>query len=201
MRQPAGPLGLAGTQPHVPVRVRISLPKKAALYTMKFPFLQILARSVPRRRAPEHHDIMQYPEPATPTGSPTAQAVSRQDARGAGRNARRRAPGGRGARHDRRRTSCPASPPTSSTGSATTTSSTCSRPIPATARLPRLPEDRSAPRSTTSSATASRATGGSSRATSSTSTSPSSRTASTATPAACIYVGKPPPHAQRLVET
>ena len=75
------------------------------------------------------------------SGSAPLHARHDQDAGRTGEDARRRAPGGRGARHDRGARRARRDAPKSSTGSATTTSSTCSEAIPAQPQLPRLPED------------------------------------------------------------
>ena len=64
MRQPASPEGVAGTQPHVTVRVRIWLRKKAALYTITLRFFKYL-RPPRRRGGLDVPKTMQYPQPAS----------------------------------------------------------------------------------------------------------------------------------------
>jgi hypothetical protein len=97
MRQPSGPHGFPGTQPHVTVRVRISLPKKAALYTMKFLGFSNNALRCPHLgvRGPIRMRLM--PIPADHPGGPGR----RTGPVGAGGDARGRPPGRGRARHDR----------------------------------------------------------------------------------------------------
>jgi methionyl aminopeptidase len=64
MRQPASPEGVAGTQPHVTVRVRIWLRKKAARYTITLRFFKYL-RPPRRRGGLDVPKTMQYPQPAS----------------------------------------------------------------------------------------------------------------------------------------
>ncbi len=74
MRQPARPLGLAGTQPHVPVRVRFWLWKKAALYTISFRLFKHLRARGPALGRRKHLPDMQHPEKATTNGQPDSAA-------------------------------------------------------------------------------------------------------------------------------
>jgi methionine aminopeptidase type I len=77
MRQPREPLGRPGTQPHVPVRVRISLSKKAALYTIAHSDYQTLRNARPVR-------LMQHSQPtpasALSPGRVTVKDRAEQDA-------------------------------------------------------------------------------------------------------------------------